>query len=492
MKTTAKILKSVGYGANKSGGTLFPTAKQIAMTMYRRLTFFLGGAAVAMAVAAQDAGGVLDTPMPEGWNDDSEVFQQTLPVDDRWWELFNDPTLDSLIAVATERNYSVETALMRMEQARRQVAITRGGLLPTLELGGGWTRQQTGGETRSWSGKYNLTATMSWEIDVFGAVRGRIRAEQENFRASADEVNAVMVSLCAQVATSYINLRQYQQERKVLLDNCRSQQAVVELTEARQRSGLSSSLDVAQARSVYYGTLASVPAVEADIVSTMNQLAVLLGSYPQNMVPGLVAARPLPQYIEVVGVGVPAGLLRRRPDVRKAERQVSAQAALYGVSKKQWLPTFFLNGSVGYGASELSGLVKANSLSWQLAPSVSWTLFDGGSRYNSVRQSRAALDEAIGQYNLTVMQAMQEAENAMASYKNSLEQIVATRQALNMSTRALELSLDLYKQGLSPFQNVLDAQRSQLSYEDALVQAQGASLVNLVSLYQALGGGWEP
>ena len=432
-------------------------------------------------------------PLPEVWAEESDLLVQTLPVEDSWWSVFGDATLDSLIRLAMQQNLSAEMAISRMEQARRSLYIEEAAFLPTIGVGGGWTRQQSSGNTggsRSWSGQYNLTANMQWELDLFGGIRQRVKAQREQFRATEEEYRGVMVSLCAQVATAYFQLRQYQQEQEVLDHNCQSQLAVVNLTEARNRSGLASKLDVAQARQVYYGTLAQVPAIEAGIISTMNQLAVLLGQYPQQMMEGLSAPAPLPEYMEVVGVDVPAALLRRRPDVRRAERQVDAQAALLGAAKREWLPRFFLDGSVGYAATELKRLPRAGSLAWQIAPSMSWTLFNGGERMNTVRLNRAQLDEAITQYNLTVMQAMQEASNAMAAYTNSIKQIVATRQAFNQSQTALTLSLDLYKQGLAPFQNVLDAQRSLLSYEADLVQVQARSLISLVQMYQALGGGW--
>ncbi len=442
---------------------------------------------------AQRSDDLLNKALPQSWPEDTEVFLQTMPVDDRWWKVFEDPTLDSLIAVASHSNYSLEEALLRMEQARLSLYVERGAFAPTLSVGGGWTRQQTSGNAgseRSWSGAYNLTASMSWEIDLSGRIRNRVKAQRENYLASQEEVNGVMVSLCAQVATAYFTLRQYQQELEVLDHNCESQRSVVAITEARYKSGLASKLDVAQARSVYYGTLAQVPAMEANIVQTMNTLSVLLGEYPMDVVPGIGGIRPLPEYIEPVGVDVPAALLRRRPDIRQAERQVNAHAAQLGASKAEWLPQFFVNGSIGYASHDVDRLMRSGSMAWEIAPSFSWTLFNGGQRYNGVRIARIQLDEAVSQYNQTVLQAMQEVNNAMTTYSNSVKQIVATRQAFTQSEQALELSLDLYKQGLSPFQNVLDAQRSLLSYEESLVQAQAYSLISLVQMYQALGGGW--
>lgn len=447
------------------------------------------------ANAQQRAEKLLNAPMPQSWQEKDEMFQQQLPVDDHWWTVFGDATLDSLIRVAVKQNLSVVTALNRIEMARANLQIARGAFYPAFSLDAGWNRQQTSGHTEARQpqtrvGYYDATVNVSWQADVFGAIRQRVRAQKEDFAATREEYNATMVSLCAEVASAYFNLREVQQELNVLQRNALSQKAVVNITEVRYNTGLASKLDVAQAKSVYYSTLASIPATEAGIIQYMNALAVLLGLYPQDVTAALEARKPLPDYIEPVGVGFPAQLLLRRPDIRAAERQVNAQAALLGASRADWFPTFLLTGSFGYASHDMKDLTKRSSMTWSIAPSVSWTIFNGGQRANNVRLQRVQLDETINQFNSTVLTAVQEVDNAMNGYKNSIKQIVACREMVIQGQEAFRLSLDLYKQGLSPFQNVLDAQRSLLSYENSLVQAQGYSLVRLVQLYQALGGGW--
>lgn len=445
--------------------------------------------------AQQRAEKLLNVPLPEHWQEEDAMFQQLLPVDDHWWTVFQDATLDSLIHVAVRQNPSVLTALNRIDMAKANLRIARGGYYPALSLDAGWNRQQTSGNTgtgqpQSRVGYYDATVNMNWQVDVFGSIRQRVKAQKENFAASREEYNATMVSLCAEVASAYFNLRETQQELSVLQRNALSQKAVVDITEVRYNTGLASKLDVAQAKSVYYSTLASIPATESGIIQYMNALAVLLGLYPQDVTAALETGKPLPDYIEPVGVGLPGQLLLRRPDVRVAERQVNAQAALLGASKTDWLPSFFLNGSFGYASHDMEDFTRRSSMTWSIAPSMSWTIFNGGQRANNVRLQRAQLDETINQFNTTVLTAVQEVDNAMSSYKNSIKQIVACREMLNQGKEAFKLSLDLYKQGLSPFQNVLDAQRSLLSYENSLVQAQGYSLLCLIQMYQALGGGW--
>ena len=451
---------------------------------------------VSWGVNAQQTEKIQFASLPENWLENDALFQQVLPVDDQWWMVFEDATLDSLISLAVERNPSVLMAINRMDMAKANLGIARSAFYPTIDLNAGWTRQQSSGNMgtgnpQGWNSNFQTSLDMSWQMDVFGNIRMKAKAQKENYAASREEYNAAMVSLCAQVAQTYFNLREMQQELDVLKRNAMSQEAVVKITEVRYNTGLVAKLDVAQAKSVYYSTLASIPSTESSIAQYMNTLAVLLGLYPQEVVETLSVPRPLPDYMEPVGVEMPAQLLLRRPDVRAAERQVNAQASLLGAAKTDWFPSFFLNGSLGYSSQDLRDFTRKKSMTWSIAPSVKWTIFNGGERVNNIRLQRAQLDETINQFNNTVLTAVQEVENAMNAYKNSIKQIVACREMVNQGKEAFDLSLDLYKQGLSPFQNVLDAQRSLLTYENSLVKAKGYSLICLVQMYQALGGGWS-
>ena len=459
-----------------------------------RLVFYLL-LCLPLAMNAQEVGKYLERPLPDGWQEKDILFQQVLPVDDQWWKVFEDATLDSLINLAMEQNSSVLMAINRIDQAKAQWRISQSEFYPSISFDGGWTRQQTSGNLgtgspQAWTGYYSASVQMSWQLDVFGVIRQKAKAQKELYAASKEEYYATMVSLCAEVASAYFNLRETQQEVDVLRRNASSQEAVVNITESRYKTGLVSKLDVAQAKSVYYSTLASIPIAEASVIQYLNTLAVLLGLYPQEVTDALSITQPLPDYMEPVGVGVPGELLLRRPDVRGAERQVHAPAALLGATKRDWLPEFFLNGSLGYASHDLKDMGKQGSMMWSIAPSMTWTIFNGGRNLQEERLQRAQLDESIHQFNNIVLTAMQEVDNAMSAYKNSIKQIVACREMLNQGKEAFGLSLDLYKQGLTPFQNVLDAQRSLLTYENTLVKAKGYSLVCLVQMYQALGGGW--
>ena len=450
---------------------------------------------LSSAISAQHADHYLDTPLPQAWEEGGEVFRQTLPVDDQWWKSFGDTTLDSLISIAVDRNYSVLTAIDRMNMAKAGLRMERSGFFPTVGINAGWTRQQTSGNTselpQSTQHYYDVSANMSWELDIFGSIRQRVKAQKETFAASKEEYTAVMVSLSAQVASSYIQLRELQQELKVVERNCASQAAVLKITEVRYNTGLVSKLDVAQAKSVYFSTKASIPQLESGINQYITSLAVLLGTYPQEIRPVLERVGELPDYMEPISIGIPADLLMRRPDIRSAEHQINAQAASLGASKSDWLPQVFIKGSVGYASKDFKDLTKHKSFTYEIAPALSWTIFSGGKLVNATKQARAQLDEAVHNFNETVLTAVQETDNAMNNYRNSIKQIVALREVRNQGQETLKLSLELYKQGLSPFQNVLDALRSLLTYENQLTQAEGSSLLYLVSLYQALGGGYK-
>ena len=317
-----------------------------------------------------------------------------------------------------------------------------------------------------------------------------MRSEKELYRATREDYNGVMVSLCAEVASAYAQLRTWQQQYLVAEQHIASQQAILHITEVRYDTGLASQLDVSQAKSVYYSTKASLPALEASIEQQINAIAVLLGVYPESLRPVLRVPAPIPDYLRIVSVGIPANLLRQRPDIRAAERTVASYAASAGASRSDFLPKFYLKGSIGFAARDMDDFFNRKSLTYQIAPTLSWNLFQGMQRTQALAGAKAKLDESIRQYNQTVLTAVQEVDNAMTGYTHSLKQVVALREVVVQGETTLRLSLDLYKRGLTTFQNVLDALRSVLSYQNSLVSAQGSTLSYLIQLYRSVGGGW--
>ena len=441
------------------------------------------------------SGTFIEKPLPDKWND-GEYFNQTLPVDDKWWLNFNDPVLDSLISVACNSNYSALAAMENIRKAHAAWRSAQSNLMPQFDLGIGWQRAKTSGNIAStmyreaWEGQFGTTVSMQWQADVFGAIYMRSKAQKQLFMATEEEYNAVMVSLVANVATTYFSLRQSLAQMQVLRWNAESQHEVLNITTARYDSGLASKLDVSQARSVYQSTLAQIPSMQATIDGYRNTMAVLLGTFPQELDGWLQEGYALPSYVAPIGVGIPAELLLRRPDLRAAERQVEANAALLGATRRDWFPQLLVSGSIGFASGEMKSLFRSRSLTWEIAPTIKWNIFSGNDRVNATREARAALDGSILTFNGKMLTALQEVESAMSQYENSITQITALREAVNQNRETLTLSLELYKQGLAPFQNVLDAQRSLLTYQNYLVQALGGSLIYLVQLYEALGGGW--
>lgn len=460
-----------------------------------RLYFLLSLLLVGLCAAAQSNGEYLDGPLPREWND-GEYFNQTLPPDDEWWQNFEDPVLDSLISVAATNNYSALGAMENIRKARAAWRTAQGKMMPSFDLSLGWQRAKSSGNiaqtmyTEAWEGQFSTAVTMQWQADIFGSIYMRSKAQKKLFMATEEEYKAVIVTLTANVASTYFALRESLARMQVLRENVNSQREIMKIVVSRYDSGLASKLDVAQSRSVYYSTMAQIPAMQATIESYRTSMAVLLGVYPQQLEGWLDDCCSLPDYVEPVGVGIPAMLVRRRPDIRAAERQVEANAALLGATKRDWFPQLLLTGSVGFASDEMKHLFRSRSLTWEIAPVIKWNIFSGGERINATREARAALDASIASFNGTVLTAMQEVEDAMSQYKSSVEQIVSLREAVNQNRETLTLSLELYKQGLTEYQNVLDAQRTLLTYQDYLVQAQGSSLINLIKLYEALGGGW--
>ena len=462
------------------------------MRFYSLLLLFLTPFAGAVA---QQGEVFIDSALPDGWNN-GDCFDQTMPPDDEWWLNFEDPVLDSLILYASENSYSVLGAMENIRKARAAWNIARGKMLPTFDIGMGWQRAKTSGNiastmyTEAWEGQFNAALSMQWQADVFGSIYMRSKAQKMLFMATEEEFRAVMVTLVANVATTYFSLCQSVEQLKVLRENVKSQHEIMEIVISRYNSGLASKLDVAQSRSVYYSTMAEIPAMQATIDGYRNKMAVLWGIYPQELAGWPGEECSLPSYMEPIGVGVPAMLLRRRPDIRMAEKQVEANAAQLGATRRDWFPEVLLTGSIGFSSGEMKHLFRSKSLTWEIAPTIKWNIFSGGERLNATREARAALDQSIISFNSTLLTAVQEVESAMSQYKSSVEQIVSLREAVNQNEETLTLSLELYKQGLTEYQNVLDAQRTLLTYQGYLVQAQGASLIYLVQLYEALGGGW--
>ena len=438
----------------------------------------------------------LNTPLPEAWTADS-LLSVVSPADDSWWKTFGDTCLTALVDEAVANNYDLLAAAKRIQVAKSMYNSALAGYSPVISAGADWVNNQSSGNLAATSGNPALSRylqadlSVSWEIDLFGKIYFRAKESKEQYNASKEEYNSAMIALCAQLATNYITLRTYQSQMKVAESHLLSQLAILNITETRFNTGLASGLDVAQAKTVYLNTRASIPALNAAIDNQINIIAVLLGKYPGDIRNRLVAPAQQLDYMQIVSVGIPYDLLRRRPDIRQAEYNIAAQAAAVGIAVTDFLPSISLNGSVGYASHDLEKFFDNGSLAFNITPTFRWTLFNGTKRIQQHNAAKAQMQATVDSYNSTVVMAVQEVETAMSSYKNSVKQLVFLSELVNQGQITLDLSIDLYKNGLVDFQTVLDAQRQALSYQNSLEETRGSSAKALVNLYQALGGGWS-
>lgn len=382
-----------------------------------------------------------------------------------------------------------------MKIADAQIKQAASGFYPNIGVSAAYENMRSAGAMResdvpsSNSSYFSLGANMQWEIDVFGKIAAGVKAKKSLYHVSRADYVATMVSLSAEIATYYFNLRTFQRQLYITKEHLASQERVVTIAKSRFEAGLVSKLDVAQALTVYYSTEAAIPQLEYSIRQAQNAIAVLIGAYPEELAQRLESGgQTLPEYHQLIPAGVPADLLRRRPDIVAAESEVAAYAAQLGVAKKDFLPTLSLQGTIGVAAHKAGDLFKDNSLQYSIAPTLSWTLFDGFARKYAVSEAREQMKIGIESYNLTVMTAVQEVDNAITAYMTALRAIDSYTNVIKQSDESFNLSVDLYKEGLTPFTNVVDAQINCLTYANSIINAKGQALVDLVNLYKALGG----
>ncbi len=448
-------------------------------------------------VAVADDHAYLRHDLGTRWEADTSVTAITTaePVQ-AWWRTFEDPLLDSLITIGEANNYDVSMAARRIDMARAAVRQAQSAYYPQIGIDAGWTRERTSGRTASRSGSastlswFSGGATMSWEIDVFGKIHAQASKAKSAVKVSAAEYNGAILALDAEIATTYIGLLVNRAQLDVATEHSANQKHILDITETRYRTGLVSKLDVAQANTLYYSTIAQIPLLEASIEADYNSLAVLLGVTREELPPSIYEARALPSHYQLAGLGTPLDVLRRRPDVVAAEKSIDVAAAELGIAKKDYLPSLSISANVGTQAHAFGDLFTGPSFTYSVAPTLSWTLFDGFARRAATASARENMQIEIENYNLTVLTAIEEVRNALARYSATLKYIERTAKVVESSEEAVNLSLDQYKQGLSDFYNVVEAQLNYLTYQNSLVAARGEALTSLIDLYKALGGGF--
>ncbi|MBS6436199.1 MULTISPECIES: efflux transporter outer membrane subunit [Pantoea] len=446
---------------------------------------------------------------------DAQQASKTAPgaVNTRWWQTFNDPQLNSLIDRAVEGNLTLQQAVLRIAGARQELAQARGGLFPSLNGSAKVTRQQLGlegllkangatdqldSETASQLSSLEQPVTLyqgsfdaSWELDLWGKVRRQVELADAQTQAAIEQRNDALVSLEAEVARAYLQLRGAQATVATLEQQIAVAQQSWELTQSQQRNGLAPLTDVENARAQLSSLQAQLPQYQSQARQAMNGLAVLLGKTPGALDNELFAPKAMPALPQIVPVGIPATLARRRPDIRQAEATLHAQTANIGVSVAQLFPSLSLTGQLGVRNTDVSYLDNWSSHFYSVGPSLSIPIFQGGRLVSSVKLARAQQASAALDYRQTVLTALQDVENALVSYRADQARVTALDETTGSLQRAFDLASDSYRQGISTFIDVLDAQRQLAQAQEQATQARMQSALDLVALYKALGGGWE-
>jgi len=411
----------------------------------------------------------------------------------QWWRQFNDPMLTSLVEEAVKTNLDLQLAVARLRQSRATRGVVFGGLWPAVGASGSYQREHvTDVPPPENVNLYQAGFDAVWELDVFGGIRRNVESAGANVQAAIQGIRDAQVSLVAEVALNYIQLRGSQQEIAIAQNNLKAQQHTADITHKRLNVGFASALDVANADANVATTESQIPVFETAAQQSIYALSVLLARPPADLLERLSPTATLPQVPAQVPAGLPSDLLRRRPDIQVAEAQLHAANAQIGVAVAELFPQFSLTGSVNWQSNLLRTWWTEASRSFGFGPSVSWQIFQGGAIVSNVRVQKALRDQAFITYQKTVLAAFQDVENALIAFAKEQQHRKALNEAVVANRKAVDLSLLLYTEGQIDFLNVAVAQESLYASENALVQSDTNIVTDLIALYKALGGGWEP
>lgn len=460
---------------------------------------------VAMSTAACMVGPdyvAPETPVPAAWDTELTVTGAgAVAADAAWWSSFDDPLLTRLLTQALTANYDLQKAEAAVLEARAVRSRAASGLLPTLDGTSSYERSRNS-ETLATSSfvpsgagvvndRFGSELTTGWEIDLFGKVRRGIEAADAGIGASRASADDVRLALIGEVARTYVDIRGLQRRIDVTREQLRAQRDTLDLTRAKYQAGTGAGLDMVRAESQLATTEAELPPLQASLKTGFHRLGVLTGREPAALTPLLAEPQPIPQSTVALQVGIPADLIRRRPDIRNAERLLAEATANIGVAVADRFPTLTINGNIGIGSRNLGDLLRSDSLIWSVGPQLDIPVFDGGRRQAEVEVQKAKAEQARAQYRATVLAALEEVENALVSYSTEEERRRALAQSAATSDDALALAQELYIKGLSPFLDVLVAQRTLYQAQVDLAVSEANVSIDLVALYKALGGGWE-
>lgn len=407
-----------------------------------------------------------------------------------WWQKLNDPVLNNLIETAIGSNLDLQEALSRVRQARYERNIAGAELYPSVDGSGAATKSDSSDENSD-SSLYSASLDASWEVDIFGGLRRSQESSVAEYEAQIEDLHDVLVTLLSEVAINYIDLRTYQQQLATTQGNIKIQQKSKELTDAMVLSGLSDNLEQAQASYQLAGTRAELPTLKTSIKNSMNRLCALLGRTPGSLDDLLVSPDEVPVPDKSVAIGIPADIVRQRPDIRQAERNLAAKTALVGVAEADLYPHFYLSGSLGLQSDSSSSFFSDPISLWSLGPSMSWSIFHSGSIRNNIKAQKEIRQQSLLQYQTTVIEAIEEVENNLGGFMAQQQKLEVLTEAVTAAKQAVEISTQQFSTGLGDFMDVLDAQQALLTYENQLNECRGNLATDFVELFKALGGGWQ-
>jgi NodT family efflux transporter outer membrane factor (OMF) lipoprotein len=445
-------------------------------------------------------------PVSELWIDyhDGRISSQKQPFWD-WWRVFNDPYLETLVQRAHQQNLSLREAGFRIQEARARRAVAAGNLFPQSQtLFGSYRRQQIstesgivaggGGGIPGVSRSFDVWQTggqLAWELDFWGRFRRALEVADAQLDASVEDFDDVLVVLLGDVAASYVEVRTLEQRLRYARSNVRYQTGTVDLAKVKLEEGAASRLDVAQAVTNVAQTEATIPQLETQLRQAQNRLCVLMGIPPQDLSALLDGEVPIPQAPAEIALGVPADLLRRRPDVRQAERLAAAQSARVGIAETSLYPAFSITGTIFVQANELTNLFTPGAVAGNVGPSFNWNVLNYGRIVNTIDAEEAVFMQRVTTYQNTVLNANREVEDAIVAYLRAQEQARILREGVAAAVESRDLINDLYKGGRADFGRVFFAEFFLVQQQDLLAQAEGAIAGSLVEIYRALGGGWQ-
>jgi multidrug efflux system outer membrane protein len=443
--------------------------------------------------------------VPDHWPSASGT-SPIAPATEQWWALFHDRELDSLVARAVAANLDLKLAAARVEEARANRGVARSDAFPQLTgtAAASRERQVTQGFVPNASGQQGSLQTfpfetnlfsglvdMSWEVDLFGGIRRQVEAAGADLTAQQEDRRNVLVSLLGDVASNYAQVRGYQLRLDIARQNIAIQEDTLKLTRDLVNGGQATERDVAQSEALLESTRASLPALDSGLRASIHRLGVLLGLQPEALAGELAASTPLPLTPPEVPVGLPSDLLKRRPDIRRAEAQLVAATARVGQARSDYFPKLSLTGSAGREATELRDLTLGLGNVFSIGPYLSLPIFTGGKIRSNVAVQTARMKQAKLTYQAAVLTALEETDNALVNFDNERQRRERLQAVVRASHTALDLAQIQYKAGLADFLTVLDSERTLAGDQDQLAQSQVSVMTNLISLYKALGGGWE-